>query len=220
MSVTEFPLERRISVGDMMRNEARARRQRLYTPPNGRPPGSDLDVLSGPERRKRRNRAAIEAAAVARKAARERHNQLMIEAFERGFIHSRQQPVVLPQKPVDKGEPPLIDGETVFTVTVRDIARAVSRYHQISMIDLVSARRDHPCVRPRQIIMYLARHMTTRTLSYIGQLLGNRDHTTVLHGAQRIAELIRTDERLAADVEAVRAMAIAGRAPTEQPMTG
>ena len=52
--------------------------------------------------------------------------------------------------------------------------------------------------------MYLAKHMTTRSLPDIGRRFGNRDHTTVMHGVRRIEELRVHDSQIADDLELLR----------------
>ena len=58
--------------------------------------------------------------------------------------------------------------------------------------------------RPRQIAMYLAKHMTNRSLPEIGRRFGGRDHTTVMHGVRRIEELKTLDSQIADDLELLR----------------
>jgi chromosomal replication initiator protein len=55
-------------------------------------------------------------------------------------------------------------------------------------------------VRPRQIGMYLAKKLTSRSLPEIGRRFGNRDHSTVLHAVRKIEELMQGDEKLAREV--------------------
>lgn len=70
----------------------------------------------------------------------------------------------------------------------KSIVREVSKKHGISIPDILSARRSVPVVRARHEVMY--RLSTETTLSYpqIGKRLGGKDHTTVIHGAQRHRE--------------------------------
>jgi hypothetical protein len=73
---------------------------------------------------------------------------------------------------------------------VRSIIRCVCRTSGVTFIDVVSHRRTRRVVRPRQLIMYLARHLTTFSLPQIGRQLGGRDHTTVLHGISAITRAL------------------------------
>lgn len=69
---------------------------------------------------------------------------------------------------------------------VKEIIAAVSNVFGVSRIDLCSARRTANIVRPRQVAMALSKRLTLRSYSYIGRQLGNRDHTTVLHGCRKM----------------------------------
>jgi chromosomal replication initiator protein len=74
-------------------------------------------------------------------------------------------------------------------ITIDEIQRAVSAHFAVKQIDLVSERRAVAIARPRQIAMYLAKRLTTRSLPEIGRKFGNRDHSTVIHAVRRIEEL-------------------------------
>lgn len=74
-------------------------------------------------------------------------------------------------------------------ITIDDIQRAVSTHFELKQLDLVSARRAVAIARPRQIAMYLAKRLTTRSLPEIGRKFGNRDHSTVIHAVKRIESL-------------------------------
>jgi chromosomal replication initiator protein len=74
-------------------------------------------------------------------------------------------------------------------VTIDEIQRAVSAHFEVKQIDLISERRAVAIARPRQIAMYLAKRLTTRSLPEIGRKFGNRDHSTVIHAVRRIEEL-------------------------------
>jgi chromosomal replication initiator protein len=87
------------------------------------------------------------------------------------------------------------------SVNVQSISRIVSRYYGITRERLKSRQRTIPVVRPRQIVMYLAKEHTKLSLPQIGTQLAGLDHTTVLHGVRRIRELMETDAQLAAEVE-------------------
>ena len=88
-------------------------------------------------------------------------------------------------------------------VTIDEIQKLVSTHFDLKPVDLVSARRARAVARPRQIAMYLAKRLTTRSLPEIGRKFGGRDHSTVIHAVRRIEELRDTDR----DVDgAVRAL--------------
>ena len=78
-------------------------------------------------------------------------------------------------------------------VTIDEIQRAVSTYFELKPIELISARRARVVARPRQIAMYLAKRLTTRSLPEIGRKFGGRDHSTVIHAVRRIEQLRDSD---------------------------
>jgi chromosomal replication initiator protein len=74
-------------------------------------------------------------------------------------------------------------------ITIDEIQRAVSAHFEVKQIDLISERRAVAIARPRQIAMYLAKRLTTRSLPEIGRKFGGRDHSTVIHAVRRIEDL-------------------------------
>ncbi|MDI2090302.1 chromosomal replication initiator protein DnaA [Commensalibacter oyaizuii] len=91
-------------------------------------------------------------------------------------------------------------------VTIEEIQRKVSEHCNIRQTDMTSARRARAVARPRQIAMYLAKQLTSRSLPEIGRKFGNRDHTTVMHAISRVSELMEKDSSFAEDVELLRKM--------------
>jgi len=86
-------------------------------------------------------------------------------------------------------------------VSIEDIQRHVADYFNLRLSDMLSARRSRAVARPRQIAMYLAKQLTTRSLPEIGRKFGGRDHTTVMHAVKRIAELRQIDSSLEDDLQ-------------------
>jgi len=91
-------------------------------------------------------------------------------------------------------------------VTIEEIQRRVAEHWNIRLTDMSSARRARAVARPRQVAMYLAKQLTSRSLPEIGRKFGNRDHTTVMHAVSRVAELMERDASFAEDVELLRRM--------------
>jgi chromosomal replication initiator protein len=81
-------------------------------------------------------------------------------------------------------------------ITIDEIQRAVSTHFDLKPLDLVSARRARVVARPRQIAMYLAQRLTTRSLPEIGRKFGGRDHSTVIHAVRRVEELRDSDREI------------------------
>lgn len=88
----------------------------------------------------------------------------------------------------------LISPDAKKEVTVDLIVEIVADHFNISKEDIISQKRSQEIVFPRQIAMYLCRQMTTTPLQAIGKYLGNRDHTTVIHGADKISKEVLTNE--------------------------
>ena len=84
----------------------------------------------------------------------------------------------------------------IRVITVDKIQNVVSNYFNISLSEMLSERRSRPLARPRQIAMYLAKKMTSRSLPEIGRRFANRDHTTVIHAVKTITRLSEQDDEM------------------------
>jgi chromosomal replication initiator protein len=91
-------------------------------------------------------------------------------------------------------------------LTIEEIQKKVAEHYNIRLSDMASPRRARNVARPRQVAMYLAKQLTTRSLPEIGRRIGGRDHTTVMHAVSRVAELMQQDIAFAEDVELLRRM--------------
>jgi chromosomal replication initiator protein len=89
-------------------------------------------------------------------------------------------------------------------VTIEEIQKKVAEHYSIRLTDMSSARRARAVARPRQVAMFLAKQLTSRSLPEIGRKFGNRDHTTVMHAVSRVTELMERDGAFAEDVELLR----------------
>jgi chromosomal replication initiator protein len=89
-------------------------------------------------------------------------------------------------------------------VTPERIAQAVSDYYSVDLDTLKGQKRDRAIVMPRQIAMYLMRAETEVSLLRIGQELGGRDHSTVLHACDKIDRESQENEELRRELAAVR----------------
>ncbi len=89
-------------------------------------------------------------------------------------------------------------------VTVEEIQRKVAEHYNIRLSDMIGPKRLRTIARPRQVAMYLAKQMTTRSLPEIGRRFGGRDHTTIMHGVRKVESLRDTDSQLAEDLELLR----------------
>ena len=86
-------------------------------------------------------------------------------------------------------------------ITIDEIQKKVVEHYNIKLSDMHSPRRSRSIARPRQVAMYLAKSITTRSLPEIGRKFGGRDHTTVIHAIKTIEEIMVNDPSLAEDIE-------------------
>lgn len=91
-------------------------------------------------------------------------------------------------------------------ITIEEIQKRVAEHFNIKLAEMSSARRSRQVARPRQVAMYLAKQLTSRSLPEIGRKFGGRDHTTVMHAVKKIEELRSSDVGFSEDVELLRRM--------------
>lgn len=89
-------------------------------------------------------------------------------------------------------------------ITATLIINVVSEHFGIKPEDIVSKKRNEEFALPRQIVMYLCRQLTDLSLDNIGKFLGKKDHTTVMHGVDKIADKLKTDEELKNKVDIIK----------------
>lgn len=98
----------------------------------------------------------------------------------------------------------LISSSSAREITPEYIIQIVCDHYQITPLDIASQKRNRDIVLPRQIAMYLCRDMTAVPLQTIGKSLGGRDHTTVLHGADKISNEIAKNDSLRNTIEILK----------------
>jgi chromosomal replication initiator protein len=91
-------------------------------------------------------------------------------------------------------------------VSVKDLVERVSRYYDVEDTVIYEKTRKKEVVKPRQIIMYLMRQDFNISYPTIGQKLGGRDHTTVIHSCEKIKRELLDDSILQRELEEIRAM--------------
>ena len=91
-------------------------------------------------------------------------------------------------------------------ITVDKIQNTVTNFFNIPLSEMLSQRRSRPLARPRQIAMYLAKKMTTRSLPEIGRRFANRDHTTVIHAVKTITRLSEKDEEMKKNISEIKSL--------------
>jgi chromosomal replication initiator protein len=95
-------------------------------------------------------------------------------------------------------------GQRRAKISRSDIVNAVAAHYHVTQVDLRGRGRSKEIVGPRQVAMYLLREETSSSLLEIGQELGGRDHTTVMHGIGKIEQQLQTDTALRAQLMAIR----------------
>jgi len=89
-------------------------------------------------------------------------------------------------------------------VKPKEVLSAVISHFNLKMADLIGEKRDKNIARPRQIAMYLLRSDLKVSLMDIGRFLGDRDHTTIMHGVDKITNLLPKSEDLRVDIMGIR----------------
>ncbi len=98
----------------------------------------------------------------------------------------------------------LISPNAVREITPESIIQTVSDHFGITPLDIASQKRNRDIVIPRQIVMYLCRTMIDIPLQTIGKYMGGRDHTTIIHGAEKITNEMAKNDSLRNTVEILK----------------
>src|SRR3989344_4623972 len=121
------------------------------------------------------------------------------------------------QSYLKKREPTLIEVKQLVKnnikpkkmISIKDVALIVAEFYNIEERMLYEKTRKKDVVKPRQVIMYLLREDFSTSYPYIGQKLGGRDHTTVIHAYEKIKNDLSTDTVLSQEVEQIRRLLLA-----------
>jgi chromosomal replication initiator protein len=89
-------------------------------------------------------------------------------------------------------------------LTLADILAAVTQRFAVSADEIRSGKRHASLVHARHVGMYLSKALTSQSVAEIGRFYGNRDHATVLHATQKLSELLKRDENLKLEIQALR----------------
>ena len=117
-------------------------------------------------------------------------------AFNKVIAFSRLNKVDINLDNVEEALKDIISPDVVRQITPQLIINVVADHFGITSEDITSKKRNSEFVQPRQICMYLCRKLTEESLQSIGKALGKKDHTTVIHGIDRITEEIQTNDEL------------------------
>jgi chromosomal replication initiator protein len=91
-------------------------------------------------------------------------------------------------------------------ISIGEIQRQVAQHFNIRLDEMHSKRRSRNIVHPRQIAMYLAKHMTSSSYPEIGQQFGGRDHTTVMHAVSKIEKSMQEDASVMDDIKILKTL--------------
>lgn len=90
------------------------------------------------------------------------------------------------------------------TVAVKDVVRIVSDFYNIKEESIYEKTRHKEVILPRQVIMYLLREDFGISYPSIGQKLGGRDHTTVIHSCEKIKTDLKENSGLSEEISQIR----------------
>lgn len=92
------------------------------------------------------------------------------------------------------------------SVSVKDVIKTIADFYNIDEASIYEKTRRKEVVRPRQLIMYILREEFEVSYPSIGQKLGGRDHTTVIHSCEKIKNELKTNQILAEELKQIRTM--------------
>lgn len=98
----------------------------------------------------------------------------------------------------------LISPNTVRQITPELIMDIVAEHYNISISDLTSSRRNQKIAFPRQVVMYLCRNYTEKSLKEIGDYLGKKDHSTIISGCNRVESEMEKNENIRNTIEVLK----------------
>ncbi len=91
-------------------------------------------------------------------------------------------------------------------ISVKDVIKVASEFYGIEEASISEKGRKKEVIKPRQVIMYILREDFNISFPSIGDKLGNRDHSTVIHSYEKIKEDIKTNPELTKEIEQIRSM--------------
>ncbi|MDO8493304.1 MAG: chromosomal replication initiator protein DnaA [bacterium] len=98
------------------------------------------------------------------------------------------------------------------TVSIKDVLKAVCDFYNIDEKSLYEKTRRKEVVKPRQIAMYILRQDFNTSYPYIGQKLGGRDHTTVIHACEKIKAALKNSPALEQEIDHIKSVIYSGQA--------
>ena len=107
---------------------------------------------------------------------------------------------------VEKLLHPILHEESKHTVTIDIIQKKVAEHYDLRLSDMTSRRRPENIAFPRQIAMYLSRHLTDHSLNSIGEAFGGRDHGTVMHACKLVKDRMEVDDSVRQKVNYIESL--------------
>jgi chromosomal replication initiator protein len=89
---------------------------------------------------------------------------------------------------------------SVSAYSTKAVVRTVADHFSLETSQILGAKRQKEVVYPRQLVMYLLRELAHQSFPQIGEALGGKDHTTIIHGVDKIAKLRKTDSQVETDI--------------------
>lgn len=125
-------------------------------------------------------------------------------AYNKVIAFSKLNKVEITLDNVEEALKDIISPNVTKQVTPQLIVNIVAEHFGITPEDIVSKRRNSEFVQPRQICMYLCRKLTGESLQNIGKALGKKDHTTVIHGIEKITDELEVNDELKNRIEILK----------------
>lgn len=98
----------------------------------------------------------------------------------------------------------IINPDKPKEITPSLIIEVVAEQFGVSPDDITSKKRNSEFVQPRQVVMYLCRKLTDTSYVNIGKLLGKKDHTTIIHGVNKIEDELNSNQELSYRIETIK----------------
>lgn len=89
------------------------------------------------------------------------------------------------------------------SVTIRKIAENVAGFYSVTLDDLLKQSRKKEFVKPRQAAMYLVRKELNSSFPTIGEFFGGRDHTTVMHGVEKVEKAVKSEDNIKKELDLI-----------------
>ena len=125
-------------------------------------------------------------------------------AFNKIVAYSKLNNVDITMEIAEEALKDIIYPDKPKEITPMYILSEVCDAYNVSIEEVTSKKRNAELVEPRQVVMYLCRHLTDFSLADIGKILGKKDHTTIIHGVNKIETEISQNEELAIKINSIK----------------